>query len=159
MNEVRAEVTPWASFAASVAATARRLPNDGTFALYREEGEEDDFGPSTPKYVQLCRWDETMLRCEVVSNTYLPPEHQWTPEQESRLVAMGWSRPDPDESTASPNWNLDVQLAWAEAGADRIVRVLRDLWGARYMNDVMVDDPRRWRWVDAPEDLDDDPGR
>lgn len=160
MNEVRDEQVPWASFAASVAATARGLRNDGTFAIYRDDGEEDDFGPSTPKYVQFCRYDETMLRCEVVSNAYLPADHRWTPEQEAALVAMGWNRPDQDDDTASPNWYLDVALVWAETGVDRVVRVLRDLWGVERMDDLMVDDLRRWRWVDTPtEDLADDPGR
>ena len=160
MNELRDDPMPWASFAASVAATARALPDNGTFALYREEVDRDDFGSSTPKYVQVCRYGGSMLRCEVVSNAYLPRLYAWTPEQEATLVSMGWNRPAPDDATASPNWYLDVALVWAEAGVDRIVRVLRDLWGAERLRDVVVDDLGRWQWVDTPtEDLADDPGR
>lgn len=161
MNAVRRSDMPWASFAASVADLARRLPDDGTFVLYCDENGEDDVGSTWPKYVQLCRYGDAMLRCEVVSNTYLPTAHRWTPEQELGLVSMGWRRPDPEDETASPNWYLDVSLAWAETGVERIVRVLRDLWGARVLSDVVLNesDLRRFRWIDTPEDLDDDPGR
>ncbi|KQP82165.1 hypothetical protein [Aeromicrobium sp. Leaf291] len=162
MTTGRSAAIPWASFAASLADMARRLPADGSFILHRDEGERDDFDlPRTPKYVQVCRWDAAMLRCEVVSNTYLPEGHHWTASEEHLLVAMGWLRPDPDDPTASPNWCLDVEMVWAEAGVDRIVRVLRDLWGARVMSDVVLDaeDLRQFRWIDTPEDLDDDPGR
>lgn len=162
VNDLRPRTIPWMSFAASVAATVRRLPDDGTFVLHRDEGELDDFGhPHTPKYAQFCRWSSSMLRCEVVSNAFLPEEHHWSPAEEVRLLAMGWKCPDPDEPTASPNWHLDVALVWAEVGVDRVVQVLRDLWGARVMSDVVLDakDLRRFRWTDVPEDLDDDPGR
>lgn len=161
MKAVRQGEMPWASFAASITDMARRLPDDAAFPLYRDEGEVDGLGSSWPRYVQVCRYGGTMLRCEVVSNTYLPAEYRWTPQQEERLAAMGWNRPDLEESAASPNWYLDVSLAWAETGIERIVRVLRDLWGARLLHDVVLDqsDMRGFLWIDTPEDLTDDPGR
>jgi hypothetical protein len=157
VNTPQQRPIPWSSFAASLADVARRLPGGGVFVMHLDERTGERLGPEWVKYVQLCRWGGTMLRCEVVSNTYLPPEHGWTPEQEAQLSSIGWCVPDPGEPTASPNWYLDVHLAWAEAGIDRIIRVLRDVWGARMLDDVLIDRSSvgRLRWIDTPENPDD----
>jgi hypothetical protein len=50
---------------------------------------------------QALAFEDGSLVTEAVSNFYLQGEDGWTPEQESRLLALGWEPPKPPKRT---NW-------------------------------------------------------
>ena len=70
---------------------------------------------------QALAFEDGSLVTEVVSNTYLNDDDQWSAQQEGQLVALGWERPNPPkrtnfihvEATTSPDTDLVCQLALA----------------------------------------------
>ena len=145
------EVSPWESLSRSLAVTIRSLRDGDSFTICREEpdAECDELGDrELPRYLQVCRQADS-VRFEVVSSTYLPPEHRWTSDQETALLAMGWNHPS-EAPSGGPNWFVDVDDAWLEVGTDMVVRVLRDLWDAQVLQDVVMDSDalRRFRWIE-----------
>ena len=146
----------WTAFSYSLAQVLRKLRQDATFGLQMDDGEVDEFGePSAPKYLQFRAYGPGWLRCEVVSNTYLPPEHQFSPTQEQQLAAMGWASPGHEDENGSPNHYLDVETVWVDFVADLVVRVFRDVWSVTRIEQIIgdADDMRRFCWLAVPDEL------
>jgi hypothetical protein len=155
MAEALTDGVDWPSFSYSLADVLARMPDDETFSLQKDDGEVDEFGePDTPKYVQVCAYGNSWLRCEVASNRFLPPEQQHSAEQEEMLRATGWNEPSDDEE-ASPNWYVDIETAWVDFAADMIGAVFSEVWGVTRVSQIVgdKDDVRRFRWRELPDDL------
>ena len=146
----------WTVFAYSLADVLNGLREDATFGLEVDDGDFDDFGePTSSRYMQFRAFGPGWLRCEVVSNAFLPPEHQFKPEQEQQLADMGWSQPGDEHEQGSPNHYLDVETVWVDFVADLAVRVFRDIWSVDRIEQIVgaADDMRRFRWLAVPDGL------
>ena len=86
---------------------------------------------------QALAFEDGSLVTETVSNYYLEGEDCWTPEQESRLLELGWECPDPPRRA---NW-IDVQYTTSPP-VDEVARLasttLRDVFGLRTRDKVFV---------------------
>jgi hypothetical protein len=74
---------------------------------------------------------------ETVSNYYLEGEDCWTPEEDRRLLALGWECPSPPRTT---NW-INVEYTTSPAVdevADRAAATLRSVFGLRDGDEVYV---------------------
>jgi len=69
--------------------------NPGRWILIVEAEEQRQL------FWQALAFEDGSLCTEVVSNTYLDRDDQWTPEQEHRLAALGW---DPPNLPGRPNF-------------------------------------------------------
>ena len=108
-----------------IAEALRRLSEDGVddgFLILHADHDRN-------YYVQLCRTrDAGTLQAEAVSNAYLDPPHRLSAQQEARLLALGWKRPEPGDSE---NFWREVQ---ARDDADRrgiaqeILRTLNEVY-------------------------------
>jgi hypothetical protein len=77
---------------------------------------------------QALAFEDGSLVMETVSNHYLEGEDRWTPEQESRLLAIGWEPPRP---TKRPNW-IAVEYSTSpsvEEAAERTSATLTEVFG------------------------------
>jgi hypothetical protein len=86
---------------------------------------------------QALAFEDGSLCTEVVSNHYLDGEDRWTPEQEVRLLALGWDPPNPPKR---PNW-IHVEATTSPDTATegrRALATLRDLFGLGDDNEVLV---------------------
>jgi hypothetical protein len=73
----------------------------------------------------------------VVSNYYLEGEDRWTPEQERRLLELGWEHPKPPKR---PNW-IKVQYTTSplvEDVASRATATLESVFGLGDDDEVFV---------------------
>jgi hypothetical protein len=155
MAEALMDEVDWPSFSYSLADVLVHLSDDETFSMQKDDGQVDEFGePDALRYVQVCAYGSGWLRCEVVSNRFLPPDHQHSLEHEEMLRAAGWNEPSDDEE-ASPNWYVDIESAWVDFAADMIGAVFRDVWGVTRVSQIVGDehDVRRFRWRELPDDL------
>lgn len=75
--------------------------------------------------------DQSGLLAEIVSNRFLPPEHQLGKEQERRLVSAGWRKP----RRRLPNFHRDFhgpdvdEVALCRHAAREVLAVLGDVYG------------------------------
>ncbi|GHJ43971.1 hypothetical protein Cs7R123_13130 [Catellatospora sp. TT07R-123] len=87
-----------------------------------------------------------LLRAEVVSNAFLPPEEQLDQAQQALLTADGWHAP---AGRNDPNWSFDLPWPATSAQYDeltaRLVTALRDVIGAAAPADLTVE-----AWNDGP---------
>jgi hypothetical protein len=141
----------WAAFSYSLAHVLRRLRPDSTFSLEMNDGDEHD----AARYMQFCAYGPGMLRCEVVSNDFLPPERKHSIVDLRWLADAGWGEPGDTDGRGSPNHYLDVAIEWVDFAADLAVRVFRDLWGVTELTEIVadLDDLRRFRWLAVPDKL------
>src|ERR1022692_5329130 len=86
---------------------------------------------------QALACEDGSLVTETVSNYYLEGEDRWTPEQESRLLELGWEPPKPPKRT---NW-IDVQYTTSPS-VEEVTRLaattLREGFGLRADDEVFV---------------------
>ena len=86
---------------------------------------------------QALAFEDGSLCTEVVSNTYLDREDRWTPEQEDRLLALGWEPPNPPKR---PNF-INVEATTSpETGVvcRRALTTMRELFGLSDEDEVFV---------------------
>jgi hypothetical protein len=122
--------TVWSAFTDQLAHSLLDL-EDGD-ALIVGISEDDAEAP----YVQVTVYDETMVRGEVSSNTFLPQEHQLTGPQMDRLVALGWRAPMPELDAGSPNFFIDSPLADVSAIATMTVATLREVFTVHHPSEL-----------------------
>lgn len=106
------------------------MPADAIFTLYVAEAERPGFDPvfdGYPRYVQFLAYDDA-VRCEVVSNTYLPPELQHSVDDLIALRLDGWTLPTDEHVSGSPNIFLDVPATEGAVAAAMTMRVFREVW-------------------------------
>lgn len=121
----------WADLAYSLGQHLASMPEDATFTLYVDEQARPGFDPDLdgyPRYVQFCAYEGGMLRCEVVSNTYLPPDMQHSIDDLIAMRADGWTLPDDEHVSGSPNLYVDIDADDAAEVAAMVVRVFQDVW-------------------------------
>lgn len=132
MTMVITRVDPWTTFSASLARLLRQTPQDDSFGM--------QVARDNVRYVQFCAYGPGRLRCEVVSNEYLPRERRHTVKDLRWLANQGWGEPGDVEGQGSPNHYLDVDVEWADFAADMAVRVFRDLWGLGGFDQILIDE-------------------
>lgn len=134
-------VDPWTIFSASLARLLRQTPQDDSFGMRSAR--------DGARYVQFCAYGPGRLRCEVVSNEYLPSERRHTVENLRWLAQEGWGEPGDIEGPGSPNHYIDVDVEWADFAADMAVRVFRDLWDVGGFTEIVIDEAvhHRFRFV------------
>ena len=89
------------------------MPEDAIFTLYVDEQARRGFDPDLdgyPRYVQFCAYEGGMVRCEVVSNTYLPADMQHTIDDLITMRSDGWTLPDDEHVSGSPNLYVDTDV-------------------------------------------------
>lgn len=146
----------WPALSYSIADLLCRVEQDSSFSFEKFDGEFDEFDLHvTSRYVQFCAHGPGWLRCEVVSNRFLPQSEQHSAAQERELDEMGWNAPDDDDGSGSPNWWIDVELVWVDFAADMVVQVFRDVWGVERLEQLVCDKDRlrHFRWLELPEAL------
>ncbi len=89
-------VLPLARFEHDLEELLERLcRRPGRWILIAEDNEQPY------RFWQALAYEDGSLVTEVVGNHYLEGEDRWTPEQESRLLTLGWECPRPPRR---PNW-------------------------------------------------------
>jgi len=86
---------------------------------------------------QALAYEDGSLVTEVVRNHYLDGEDRWTPEQESRLLTLGWECPHPPRH---PNW-INVEYSTSppvDEVAKRASATLRRVFGLGAGDHVFV---------------------
>jgi hypothetical protein len=86
---------------------------------------------------QALAYEDGSLVTEVVGNHYLEGEDRWTPEQESRLLTLGWECPHPPRR---PNW-INVEYSTSppvDEVAKRASATLRRVFGLEAGDHVFV---------------------
>jgi hypothetical protein len=89
------------------------------------------------RYWQALAFEDGSLVTEVVGNHYLEGEDRWTPEQESRLLTLGWECPRPPRR---PNW-INVEYSTSppvDEVAKRASATLRRVFGLGAGDHVFV---------------------
>ena len=89
------------------------------------------------RYWQALAFEDGSLVTEVVGNHYLEGEDRWTPEQESRLLTLGWECPHPPRR---PNW-INVEYSTSppiDQVAKRASATLRRVFGLEAGDHVFV---------------------
>lgn len=93
--------------------------------------------PHTDHFVQFVADEDAGFRAEAKSNHYIAPKRQLGPDQELRLVELGWNAPthrDGEErvSEGSPNWFRDWEAPVDLNAVARIaVMTLREVYAVR----------------------------
>lgn len=118
----------WQTFTTSLASTLGALLEDSYLILTKKDG---------PGFVQFAAHGAFGMRAEMVSNAYLPNDHQLSEAALKRARALGWTDPtgSPEASTpeadpdGSPNhfcdWEAPVPyIAVARLAVDTLVDVL-----------------------------------
>ncbi len=123
----------WDTVAQSLEARLLALADGESFVLDGPLDNEDDPDGGSSRYVQFCAYnDAKSIRCEVVSNSYLPEHLRHSIDDLVTLRTAGWSLPtalpDEEEGTGSYNLFLDVDVDDATVGAKAVCVALRDVW-------------------------------
>lgn len=115
----------WEAFEARLAEALARMRPETFLVLLQPARERGGSGP----YVQFAHSGPRGFRAEASANPYLAPRHALTPEDEARLVGMGWQRPAPagdDDRNFHRDWPSSAP--WRDVAA-LAVRTLRDVFG------------------------------
>ena len=116
-------VVPLARFEGGLAELLERLCRcPGRWILIAEDNERRHL------FWQALAYEDGSLVTEVVGNHYLEGEDRWTPEQESRLLTLGWECPHPPRR---PNW-INVEYSTSppvDEVAKRASATLRRVFG------------------------------
>jgi hypothetical protein len=86
---------------------------------------------------QSLAFEDGSLVTETVSNHYLEGEDRWTPEEDRRLLALGWECPQPPRTT---NW-INVEYTTCppvDEVAKRAAATLRLVFGLEHGDEVYV---------------------
>ncbi|NRQ50419.1 TY-Chap domain-containing protein [Aeromicrobium stalagmiti] len=137
------------------------MPDDEIFTLYVDEPDRPGFDPdfdSCARYVQFCSYDQGWVRCEVVSNKYLPHDLKHSVDDLIAMRVDGWTLPGDEDGSGSPNIYLDVEVCDAAAASARVMRVFREVWHVADAGGVTCDaDALRgrhaFRVLEAPVDF------
>ncbi|SFA58256.1 hypothetical protein SAMN05444374_11274 [Rhodococcoides kroppenstedtii] len=140
MNEVDtldgATHSAWVTFRALLADGVAALAAGDTLLVTCPRTPSDP----APPCVQFHGWDESVVRCEVLSDDYLAPHRAWTSFGSALLTELGFHAPprtaedagaapdDTEDASIPVNWYLDLSHRYADRAADACVRVLRDVW-------------------------------
>lgn len=86
---------------------------------------------------QALAFEDGSLCTEVVSNTYLDGDDQWTTEQGARLLTLGW---EPPNLPGRPNFIHVQETTSPETGSEcqRAVTTLGELFGLGHEDQVFV---------------------
>ena len=148
----------WHDLAYSIARHLESMADDTYFSLYVDDsgrpGHDAEFD-GHPLYVQFCAYDGDMVRCEVVSNRYLPEDRQHSVDALIALRADGWRLPADENINGSPNLFIDVPRSGLDLAAAMVTRVFRRTWGVADPSGVITDQeyllgPDAFRMLDAP---------
>lgn len=126
-------ICDWDTVAQSLEARLLTLEDGESFVLDGPLDDENDPDGGSSRYVQFCAYNGgESIRCEVVSNSYLPTHLRHSIDDLVTLRIAGWTLPTAlpgeDEESGSYNLFLDVDGDDAAAGAKAVCVALRDLW-------------------------------
>lgn len=150
----------WEDLTFSLARHLESMPTDSYFSLYVDDSGRPGFEADLddhPLYVQFCAFGEQMVRCEVVSNEFLPADRQHSVDD---LIAMrldGWTLPSDEHVHGSPNIHLDVHTDDADRAAAMVMRVFQVVWQVTTADGIITDarhlrGRHAFRVLDAPVD-------
>lgn len=118
----------WSEFRDALASKLRLLDDDEVLHL---ETHYDDHDGGVAPYMQFVGYADGMLRVEATSNEYLAPSFRLFPQDQTRMVDIGWHAPTcrrgEDEGSGSANYFIDLEQSEASRAAALVVRTLREV--------------------------------
>ncbi len=151
------EIT-WNDLSYSLARHLESMPDGADFLLSVDDSgrpDHDEQLDGHPLYVQFCAFGGDMVRCEVVSNRYLPEERQHSVDDLIALRADGWRLPGDENINGSPNLYLDGARSETDDAAVMVMQVFRRIWGVADPSGVITDHqylrgPHAFALLDSP---------
>ncbi|MEV7396706.1 hypothetical protein [Aeromicrobium sp. NPDC092404] len=114
----------WDDLEHSLARHLPTMPDDAIFTVYVDESSRPGFDADFddhPRYVQLLAYGDGMVRCEVVSNTYLPDDMRHTIDDLIRPRADGWNLPA-DGKTSGRRTSTSTSMRPTRLPSPRLLR-------------------------------------
>lgn len=131
----------WNVFAYTLGRRFASMKDGETFTIEGPPDDLDNPESGSQRYIQFCCFDGGQsIRCEVVSNSYLPEGLKHSVEDLVTLRMAGWSLPTvlpgEDEGSGSTNLFLDVEVGAAAVAIEAVWVAMRDVWSAEPWTDT-----------------------
>lgn len=116
----------WTSFRGRLADFVSVMTDLDMLVVDFDAARPDD-GPGAAPYVQVCAYDETLVRVEAVSNHWLHERCELSAAGEVALVTLGFE--EPHDEPGRENFGSQFERRSADEVAVLVVRALREVYG------------------------------